>query len=254
MANSATGSQAQCNWCWIPGWSFSGSVFEELFTELPGNHWVADYQTDTLSLAEMCALLSSQLPPQAIIIGWSLGGVLASKIDALTSAKNRPQAVVTLATGQKFVMDKCEQNLTAKQASQTGMSPEVFQAFTLGLTAQPEKTLKRFIGLCAQNADNTRAVMRTLSEHQHNPSKELEHTLNWLADYQLPDGGLNQSTQDFSANWYAQQDALNPMRIEPAQQSSAASHAFFITPAGKTEFVAWLKKLETTLEISYDNA
>lgn len=219
------------NWCWIPGWSFSGSVFSELFNQLPGNHWVADYRTASLNMNEMSELLAQELPDQANLIGWSLGGVLAMKVADITPVRS----VVTLATSQHFIA-------AVDNEAAGGMPDDTFSAFSQSLISQPEKTLKRFIGLCAQDAENPRELMRFLSKYQYaaghttTSAAELIHTLAWLAEYEL----ATANNVSKGNHWYAQRDALNPIQQQPALESVANSHAFFATPNGQQSLMTWL--------------
>lgn len=227
---SGNKSNQHDNWCWIPGWSFSGTVFSDLYTQIPGNHWIADYRTSDLRMSGISELLAQTLPDQVNLVGWSLGGVLAMNIAEMTQVKS----VVTLATSQRFIA--AEDNELAG-----GMPDDTFNAFSHSLSSQPEKTLKRFIALCAQDAETPRELMRLLSKHQYSATTststtELAHTLAWLAEYDLP--ALHKGSK--VNHWYAQRDALNPIRQQPELESAANSHAFFATPHGQQSLTTWL--------------
>ena len=83
------------NWCWLPGWSFSAEVFRPFWEALPGQHWIADYQNTASSLDQACTL-AADAPANAIWVGWSLGGAIAT----LAAESANAAALVTLATGQ----------------------------------------------------------------------------------------------------------------------------------------------------------
>lgn len=227
------------NWCWIPGWSFSGTIFSELYAQIPGNHWIADYRTHDLSMTELCEHLARTLPAQVHIVGWSLGGVIAMRIAALAQLAS----ITTIATGQYFI---------ARSGKSGGMPADVFSAFTESLETQPSKTLKRFIGLCAQYADNPRELMRTLSAHQYaditteNTVQELTHTLAWLAEYDLNNQPVNVENQ---THWYSNSDALNPVHLVPGPSNiltHATSHSFFASPREQQAIIAELQKTLST--------
>lgn len=242
------------NWCWIPGWSFSGTVFSDLYTRIPGNHWIADYRTSELSMSEAGDALANTLPENAHIIGWSLGGALGMKIAAL----KKPTSITTLATSAYFIARPNSEQLG-------GMPADVFAAFSQSLATQPEKTLKRFLGLCAQHADNPKALIRTLSAHQYNISdsesstKELAQTLAWLAEYDLSNQTL---AVEHQAHWVGSNDGLHPVPLmcspdsshqEPLITFTAKSHAFFACESNQQQIADELMSLISTRGV-HDNA
>ena len=215
----------QQNWCWLPGWSFSAEVFRPFWEALPGQHWVADYQNTASSLDEACAL-AADAPANAIWVGWSLGGAIA----ALSSEAANAAALVTLATGKRFLADK----------QQDGMPAKDFDAFCCGFQTSPEKTLKRFLALCTQGADDARSLMKTLKTSQLAAEPGLADSLNWLTQYDLCAPALP------GVHLYAQTDALHANGLFPAALSSSNSHAFFLTQRGQKE----LQRILTSLMLA----
>ncbi|MAR01069.1 MAG: hypothetical protein CMI00_11125 [Oceanospirillaceae bacterium] len=210
------------NWCWLPGWSFSAEVFRPFWEALPGQHWIADYQNTASSLDQACTL-AADAPANAIWVGWSLGGAIAT----LAAESANAAALVTLATGKHFLAD----------AEHDGMASSDFDAFCSGLNASPDKTLKRFISLCTQGADDPRALMKALKDHQLEASPTLTDSLNWLTQFTLEAPALP------GVHFYSQTDALQAQGLAPASYSQSGSHAFFLTPEGQQELLHWLRPL-----------
>lgn len=220
-----TNGDLQQNWCWLPGWSFSAEVFRPFWEALPGQHWVADYQYNAHSLEQACAL-AADAPANAIWVGWSLGGAIAT----LTAESANAAALVTLATGKRFLAD----------ADHQGMPANDFDAFCNGFQTSPEKTLKRFLSLCVQGADDARGLMKTLKISQLAAEPGLADSLNWLTQYDLSAPALPR------VHLYAQTDALHATGLSPAALSSSNSHAFFLTPGGQKE----LQRILTSLMLA----
>ena len=209
----------------VDGWSFSAEVFRPFWEALPGQHWVADYQNTASSLDEACAL-AADAPANAIWVGWSLGGAIA----ALAAENANAAALVTLATGKRFLADK----------QQDGMPAKDFDAFCCGFQTSPEKTLKRFLALCTQGADDARSLMKTLKTSQLAAEPGLADSLNWLTQYDLCAPALP------GVHLYAQTDALHATGLSPAALSSSNSHAFFLTQRGQKE----LQRILTSLMLA----
>lgn len=218
------------NWCWLPGWSFTADVFRPFWEVLPGQHWIANYQNTARSLDQACALAAAA-PAKAIWVGWSLGGAIAT----LAAAKANAAALVTLATGRRFLADAAQGDLANNDHS--GMSAEDFDAFCNGFEANPEKTLKRFLSLCAQGADDPRTLMKTLKACQLDAEPALRDTLGWLTQYDLTAPALP------GVHCYGQTDALQAQGLEPTVISPAGSHAFFLTADGQQALLRWLQPL-----------
>ena len=223
-------SDLQQNWCWLPGWSFSAEVFRPFWEALPGQHWIADYQNTASSLEQACTL-AAEAPANAIWVGWSLGGAIA----ALSAEAANAAALVTLATGKRFLAHAEHGGI--EYSDHSGMPAKDFDAFCNGFEAGPEKTLKRFLSLCAQGADDARGLMKTLKASQLDAEPGLADSLNWLTQYDL-----NAPTLP-GVHFYSQTDALQAQGLNPASYSQSGSHAFFLTSDGQQELLHWLRPL-----------
>ena len=219
-------------WYWLSGWSFAPGVFEALVHQLPGQHLALNWHAASGSFDAFASRLAATAEPDAIWIGWSLGGALAMR--AAVTAKAR--TVVTLATGQRFCKPAPDSNW--------GMAADVFAAFQDGLQQQPEKTLKRFLGLCAQGSNERKALMQALASHQLNPAElDLAHSLAWLGDYDL---GTDQQALTAAGipqqHLYASADSLSPGGLTPAT-TLGHSHALLLESATTPQLLALLQTL-----------
>lgn len=95
----------------------------------------------------------SQLPERSLLIGWSLGGMLAARIAA--QFPERVQGVVTLASNVQFVADG---------HYSAAMAEDTFNNFYQSYQSSPEKTLQQFCGLVAQGDDGMREQRRYLKQ------------------------------------------------------------------------------------------
>jgi pimeloyl-ACP methyl ester carboxylesterase len=252
--NAHTASRSEPLWYWLPGWSFTATIFEPLLAALPGRHLGLDYRAfyqcltqsgQTPSFNDAVTLLRQTASADALWVGWSLGGALAhatlshdrlshdiqSQAAADITSRIQPRALCTLATGSRF--------LRQSDTSQQGMDEATFSAFRNGFERFPAKTLKRFLALCCQGAEQPRACIAALSSQQlteqHAPL--LATSLDWLTQYQLDDRQLNNQHADIlRLAWYGQHDALHPAGLTSSAAlstipSCGSSHALLLEQA-----------------------
>jgi len=101
------------------------------------------------TLDAVVPLIAAQLPEKCMLIGWSLGGMLAVQI-----AARYPQKIshlITLAANVKFV---------ASRDYETAMPLVVNRQFNKSFVSDPQATLKLFSGLLAQGDANERALLK----------------------------------------------------------------------------------------------
>ncbi|WP_232461414.1 malonyl-ACP O-methyltransferase BioC [Cellvibrio sp. PSBB006] len=96
-------------------------------------------------------LLAQQLPARAVLMGWSLGGMLAVALAA--RAPEKVSRVITLATNVKFV---------ASADYPAAMPRAINRNFNQQFAADPHQTLKLFTGLLAQGDARERSLLKTL--------------------------------------------------------------------------------------------
>lgn len=94
-------------------------------------------------------LIVAQLPEKSVLIGWSLGGMIAVNIAARYPQKI--SHIITLATNANFV---------ASRDYETAMPLAVNRQFNKGFAADASATLKLFSGLLAQSDANERNLLK----------------------------------------------------------------------------------------------
>ena len=114
--------------------------------ELPGFAF-SDAQS---SLNDWLEALLEVLPERGVYIGWSLGGMLATRIAAQYPA--RVSGLVTLASNLCF---------TARDTWPWAMPVETFEQFSASFSKAPANTLKRFAGLMSAGDADERALLKT---------------------------------------------------------------------------------------------
>lgn len=95
--------------------------------------------------------VAPQIPQDAILIGWSLGGMLAVQLAA--RFPQRIRALITLAANLKFV---------AAADFPTAMPRAINHQFNQGFAQDPQATLKLFRGLLAQGDADERGLLKQL--------------------------------------------------------------------------------------------
>lgn len=150
-----------CHLVLLHGWGLNAEVWrcvsEELashFTlhlvDLPGYGRSSGY--GAMTLAEMANEVLDAAPQNAIWLGWSLGGLVASQI-ALTHPE-RVQALVTVASSPCF----------SAHDAWPGIKPEVLAEFQQQLSADFQRTVERFLALQTMGTETARQDARTLKQ------------------------------------------------------------------------------------------
>ncbi|OAT42382.1 BioH family biotin synthesis protein [Enterobacter soli ATCC BAA-2102] len=124
------------------------SHFTLHLVDLPGFGRSHGYQA--MSLDEMAQHVLDAAPQNAIWLGWSLGGLVASQI-ALTHPE-RVQALVTVASSPCF---------SARDAW-PGIKPDVLAGFQQQLSEDFQRTVERFLALQTMGTETARQDARTL--------------------------------------------------------------------------------------------
>ncbi len=133
--------------CWQPLIPFLQTFATVTAVDLPG--FGGSEELAEFSLEAVTELIAAHLPEPCVLMGWSLGGMLATQI-----AVRYPQKVsqvITLATNAKFV---------ASSDYETAMAPQVNREFNQGFSADPAAAIKLFSGLLAQGDINERALFK----------------------------------------------------------------------------------------------
>jgi malonyl-CoA O-methyltransferase len=217
--------------------------------DLPG--FGASAELPEFSLDAVLDTIAAQLPPQAIVMGWSLGGMLA--VQLASRFPERIRAVITLAANLKFV---------ATADYPTAMPRAINRQFTQGFAQDPQATLKLFGGLLAQGDADERGLLKQLRR-----SDVGSVTDNWLHALQLlaeldNRAAFAQITQP-GLHLLAENDALVPVSaaelmqpINPHQTINIIEHAahalHWSKPQAVIESVARFLKEAVAIGVALD--
>lgn len=222
----------------IHGWGMNGAVWQQLLplltphyrvhaVDLPGYGHSRELSAE--SVEEMAHMLLENSPGSAVWLGWSLGGLVATRAALL--APERVGKLVTVASSPRF----------AAQNTWRGIKPQVLDDFRRQLGEDFQQTVERFMALQAMGSPTARQDIKqlkqaVLSRPQPAPSA-LEIGLKQLAEVDL-----REQLSEVSQPWlrlYGRLDGLVPVKVaseldELAPQSqrqvfASASHAPFIS-------------------------
>lgn len=156
------------------------------------------------SLDAVLEQIATQLPAKSVVMGWSLGGMLAVQLAA--RFPERIDAVITLAANLKFV---------ASADYPAAMPYAINSQFNQGFAQDPQATLKLFGGLLAQGDANERDLLKQLRRNEIGTVND-----NWLQALQLLAMLDNRTAfaqlQQPGLHVFAEKDALVPVAAAAA--------------------------------------
>jgi pimeloyl-[acyl-carrier protein] methyl ester esterase len=147
----------------LHGWGMNGDVWEGILpaltaryrttiVDLPG-HGRSMNSLDDYNLPNLARTIAAAIPQKAIVVGWSLGGMVASQL-----ALDNPAQVTKLilvASAPQFVRDTSWPD---------GTDDTMLKGFADELTQNYQQTIKRFIAIQALGSDHAREQQRILRE------------------------------------------------------------------------------------------
>lgn len=239
----------------LHGWGLNAEVWQNIvprlsaqfrlhLVDLPGYGRSRGFAA--LSLEQMAQALVPFLPPRAIVLGWSLGGLVATQL--ALSEPERLRALITVASSPCF---------TARD-DWPGIAPLTLHNFQQQLSHDFKRTVERFLALQTMGTETARADARKLKEvvlSQPMPDVDvLNGGLSILSDDDLRDR-LTAITLPF-LRMYGALDGLVPRRIvqqldpllpaSPSVVTDKAAHAPFIShpDAFCQHIVSFISKLD----------
>lgn len=147
----------------LHGWGLHGGVWDTLMPrltprlrvtriDLPG-HGRSRHIPMSHSLTELALQTMAAVPPGAVVLGWSLGGLVA--LEAALRMPQRLRGLILANTTPRFV--------TAEDWPHA-MPPEQLQEFADGLAQDYQETLRRFLSLQVRGDESARASLRALRD------------------------------------------------------------------------------------------
>lgn len=235
----------------LHGWGMNGAVWHGIAQQLADHYRVhlvdlpgfgnsplndgSDY-----SLPWLAEQVAGVLPERCHLLGWSLGGLVASQL-ALTHPE-RVQSLITVASSPCFMA----------RDEWPGIAPKVLAGFNQMLAGDFKQTIERFLAIQAMGSEHARDDIRQLrhwlAERPMPQLAALEAGLGLLADVDLRD-----ELSALSLPWlriYGRLDSLVPKAAIPLLDEryphsrslvlDKASHAPFIShPA---QFIAMVRE------------
>lgn len=147
----------------LHGWGLHGGVWDTLMPkltphlrvtrlDLPGHGRSRDVPMPH-SLTELTLQTLAAVPPGSVVLGWSLGGLVA-----LEAALRMPQRMRGL-----MLVNSTPRFITAEDWPHA-MPPEQLQEFAVGLAQDYKDTLQRFLSLQVRGDESARASLRQLRD------------------------------------------------------------------------------------------
>ncbi len=131
------------------------SLVEPRAIDLPG-HGTRAWDPRIEDLAGLARAVSQEVPPGAIVLGWSLGGMIALEL-----ARQRPtslEGLVLIATTPRFVADT---------GWALGIDSTVLEAFARDVRDDYHRTVQDFLALQVMGAADSRSTLRALRAAVH---------------------------------------------------------------------------------------
>lgn len=182
MSRGVAAGGARRPWVFLHGWGFHSGIWSDIASalapradvrllDLPGHGAATERTFPTLdALADRIA---EDLPPDATLIGWSLGGLVAQHL-----ARRHPDRVGAL------VLIAATPCFLARDGWPHGIADTTLAAFAADLRRDVAGTLARFVSLNAVSGsgarDVVRGVTRRLSERPGPSASALDEGLELL--------------------------------------------------------------------------
>jgi pimeloyl-[acyl-carrier protein] methyl ester esterase len=225
----------------LHGWGVNNAVFSPLknalhqyrvhYVDLPGFGLSPNIDGDINQWAQA---LAQQLPKHAIWIGWSLGGLIASKV-----AIDYPDSVATLVT---IASSPC---FMARDESITmpawpGILPAVLAQFSAQLNRDLPRTVERFLAIQAMGSDNAKADINQIKQlvlSKPLPSRlALSQGLTMLEEVDIRER-LSQITQPWLRMW-GKLDGLVPRKVIQQMPQAENINDILLNKASHAPFIS----------------
>ncbi|SMF52929.1 malonyl-CoA O-methyltransferase [Alteromonadaceae bacterium Bs31] len=222
-----------------------GDVREMVFIDLPGFGFNSDIVAEDSE--SLLLHLSRQLPANTTLIGWSLGGMIATQL-----ASRHPDKVgrlITIASNPRFVKDDMDP-LSTKKAWKHAMERQTFEEFCMSFEDNAVDAMKKFIALQSMGDSDRRLVSDALQDYRDFENKEDAQS--WLEALQYLDQIDNRTALRNIAqpglHIFGKGDALVPDGASRMVQRLAPSHwVEVITGAGHAPHVSHARKVAAAI-------
>ncbi len=222
----------------IHGWGCDGRSWEPILDQLSEHYPImtvslpgfSNSNSEPMGSDDFLNACADQLPERFFLLGWSLGGMLATSLAA--RFPQRVLGLMTLATNLQFV---------ETDDWPLAMSREDFSAFVEGFGVSPEVTLKRFSGLMSKGDESERQLLKALRQNCAE---------SWQQSLQSADEKIVQILWAETLQWLAQLNNRNdfPQLAVPGLHLLADNDA--LVPSSVAASLAELNSSQTVKTIS----
>jgi len=134
---------------WMQARDLLSQHFELHLVDLPG---MGHSETlDVYNLHTVAEKIADEIPSNAYVLGWSLGGLIATKIALMAPIK-------------KLILVGSTPCFVARDDWQQGMPSDVFESFFAGAMQDYQGTMNKLLALIGMGSDNPRATSKMLRE------------------------------------------------------------------------------------------
>lgn len=134
---------------WMQARDLLSQHFELHLVDLPGMGYSKNL--DIYNLHSVAEEIAEAIPNNAYVLGWSLGGLIATKVGLITPIK-------------KLILVGSTPCFVARDDWQQGMPSDVFESFFAGALQDYQGTMNKLLALIAMGSGNARATTKMLRE------------------------------------------------------------------------------------------
>lgn len=246
----------------LHGWGLNSAVWQPFIDSLPDSFF-NDFNIITIdlpgfgnnvhkkinpySITNICQSIVGSITEQAVYIGWSLGGLIATEM--ALSYPEKVLALVTIASSPYFLEEK-SQKIEESQLIWPGIKAKVLEGFHHQLQVDIQKTIGNFLKIQAMGSSAIRQDINKISElvFQYTMANKttLEQSLKLLesSDYRKQ---LNSIKQPF-LRLYGDADSLVPKAvIEQVEHLAPTSDCYRFKQASHAPFISHLDDFTVVL-------
>jgi pimeloyl-[acyl-carrier protein] methyl ester esterase len=146
----------------VHGWGLNHAVWQQILPQL-AEHFVvltpdlpgfglATHYPEPYTLADVAAMVATQIPAGSLVLGWSLGGLVATQI--ALDYPDKVKALALVASSPCFVAGD----------DWPGMAPAVLSQFAAALAKDVALTIDRFLAIQALGSETARQEIKLLKQ------------------------------------------------------------------------------------------
>ncbi|STX28926.1 biotin operon repressor and biotin [Legionella beliardensis] len=202
----------------LHGWGFNQKIWQSLIPLLTNNFtlYLVDLpgfgQSTMMSWSLFKEQLLSKLPEKFAVLGWSLGGLFATKL--AIEEHERVSHLLNVTTSPYFVQD----------TEWPGITPQTLEQFFINLSQNPKQTTEEFIALQLQNFSSSVANLGEFSSNLEALTNGLTILASWDLRPCLP--GLKSPT----CFMFGRLDAIVPRHLLPRMQELYPQFNYILFP------------------------